>query len=224
VDRYALSVVPSVTAIDYVVKKRNKDNGQLLAFANPKTEYIPLGFSEIEVRDISTYFTKKEVYYKGEATEGRARQRSSSFDTIHFACHGEFNDRQPMQSGLLLTKDSQNDGYLQVHEIFGLDLKNANLVVLSACETALSKIYGGDDLVGLSRGFIYAGTPSIVASLWEVEDRSTSILMRAFYENLYKENMNKAQALRQAQLMVKSMAEYHHPYYWAPFILIGDWM
>ena len=193
VDKFTLSVVPSATAIEYVVKNRNKDNGRLLAFANPETEYVPLEFSEIEVKDISTSFVKKEVYFKGDATESRARKRSSFFDTIHFACHGEFNDKQPMQSGLLLTKDSENDGYFQVHEIFGLDLRDANLVVLSACETALSKIYGGDDLVGLSRGFIYAGTPSILASLWEVDDRSTSILMKAFYENLYKKGMNKAQ-------------------------------
>lgn len=129
-----------------------------------------------------------------------------------------------MQSGLLLSKDADNDGYLQVHEIFGLDLRNANLVVLSACETGLSKIYGGDDLVGLSRGFIYAGTPSLMATIWEVDDRSTSILMKEFYENWHKKGMTKPEALRQAQLTLKDMPEYRHPFYWAPFIVIGDWM
>ena len=182
VDKHALSFVPSLTVIDYVVKKRNKNRGRFLAFANPKTDYVPLGFAEIEVNSISELFSKKEIYARGDATEGRAKGRTSSPDIIHFACHGEFNDKQPMQSGLLLSKDADNDGPLQVHEIFGLDLRNTNLVVLSACETALSKIYGGDDLVGLSRGFIYAGTPSLLATLWEVDDQSTAILMKKFYE------------------------------------------
>ncbi len=224
VDKYAVSVVPSLKVIEYVVKKRTPNQGKFLAFANPETHYIPLGFAEIEVNNISRLFSKKEIYFKREATESRAKERSNSPDIIHFACHGEFNDKQPMQSGLLLSKDADNDGYLQVHEIFGLDLGNANLVVLSACETALSKIYGGDDLVGLSRGFIYAGTPSILATLWDVDDRSTSILMKEFYENWYKKGMNKSEALRKAQVVLKSMPLYSHPYYWAAFIMIGDWM
>ena len=224
VDKYALSVAPSSTVLDYVVKKRNRNLGRFLAFSNPETDYVPLGFAEIEVSSISDLFLINEIYSRGEATEGRAKGRTSSPDIIHFACHGEFNDKQPMQSGLLLSKDADNDGYLQVHEIFGLDLRNANLVVLSACETALSKIYGGDDLVGLSRGFIYAGTPSLLATLWEVDDRSTAILMKEFYENWHKKGMTKPEALRQAQVALKSMPRYRHPYYWAPFIMIGDWM
>lgn len=222
VDRYAISVVPSSSVIEYVVKKRNKDQGRFLAFANPETDYVPLGFAEIEVENIKRFFPKNEVYSKTKATEAKAKGRSASPDIIHFACHGEFNDRQPMQSGLLLSKDKDNDGCLQVHEIFGLDLKNANLVTLSACNTALSKIYGGDDLVGLSRGFIYAGTPSILATLWKVDDRSTSILMEAFYDNWLNKGMNKPEALRQAQITLKSLPAYKQPNYWAPFVMIGD--
>jgi len=224
VDRHTLSVVLSSTVIEYVVKKRNKNRGRLLAFANPETDYVPLGFAEIEVANISRFFSEKEIYARDKATEGRAKLRSGSTDVIHFASHGEFNDKQPMQSGLLLSEDAQNDGYLQVHEIFGLDLRNANLVTLSACETALSKIYGGDDLVGLSRGFIYAGTPSILATLWAVDDRSTSILIKKFYENWLKKGMGKPEALRAAQLTLKSMPQYRHPYHWAPFVMIGDWI
>ena len=223
VDKYALSAAPSSTVLDYVIKKRNRNLGRFLAFSNPETDYVPLGFAEIEVSEISGLFSKKEIYFRGEATEGRAKGRTNSPDIIHFACHGEFNDKQPMQSGLLLSKDADNDGYLQVHEIFGLDIGNANLVVLSACETGLSKIYGGDDLVGLSRGFIYAGTPSLMATLWEVDDRSTAILMKEFYKNWYTKGLSKPEALRQAQLTLKDMPEYGHPFHWAPFIIIGDW-
>jgi CHAT domain-containing protein len=95
-------------------------------------------------------------------------------------------------------------------------------VTLSACETALSKIQGGDDLVGLSRGFIYAGTPSLLATLWKVDDASTAKLMELFYGN-WKKGMTKPEALRQAQLTLKSMPQYRHPFYWAPLVMIGDW-
>ena len=222
-DKYAMSVLPASSVIEYIVKKRKPDQKRFLAFANPVTDYVPLGFSELEVKEISRLFAKKEIYAREKATEAMARSKASGFDVIHFACHGEFNDRQPLQSGLLLAKDEDNDGYLQVHEIFGLDLKNANLVTLSACETALGKIQGGDDLVGLSRGFIYAGTPSILATLWEVDDRSTALFMESFYKN-WQQGMSKPEALRQAQIALKSMPAYKHPYYWAPFVMIGDWM
>ncbi len=223
IDKYNLSILPASSVIEYVVKKRNPNQKKLLAFANPVTDYVPLGFSEIEVNNIAKLFSNKEVYSKDKATEGIAKEKSTDPDVIHFACHGEFNERQPLQSGLLLAKDKDNDGYLQVHEIFGMNLENANLVTLSACETALSKIQGGDDLVGLSRGFIYAGTPSILATLWNVDDRSTSILMKHFYENWQEKGMSKPEALRQAQITLKNMPDYKHPYYWAAFEMVGDW-
>src|SRR5262249_29936455 len=144
----------------------------------------------------------------------------------------------------------KEDGRLEVREIFGMDLK-ANLVVLSGCDTALGKLSTGDELVGLTRAFIYAGTPSVVASLWSVDDNSTAQLMASFYRNL--KTMSKVEALRQAQLglirgegqsdllarrgvggigklgeTVKSESRSQdsistsHPYFWAPFILVGD--
>ncbi|MDY6988912.1 MAG: tetratricopeptide repeat protein [Thermodesulfobacteriota bacterium] len=223
IEKYALSVVPSTSVIEYVVKKRNKDGGKLLAFANPETEYVPLPYSEAEVQNISGLFSEKGIYAKNEATETRVKKLSKLADIMHFSCHGKFNDKQPMQSGLLLAKDESNDGCLQVHEIFGLDLKNANLVTLSACVTGLSKIYGGDDLVGLARGFIYAGTPSLLATLWAVDDKSTSILIENFYANWKRKGMSKPKALKEAQMSLKATRDYSHPYYWAPFVLIGDW-
>jgi CHAT domain-containing protein len=205
-----------------VVKKRKPAKDSIVTFANPKTDYVPLGFAEKEGEAISQLFSTREVYTKDKATETMAKSKSSSFSVIHFASHGLFNEKQPLYSGLLLTRDKENDGFLQVHEIFSLDLKNANLVTLSACDTALAKIQGGDDLVGLSRGFIYAGTPSLLATLWEVDDQSTALLMETFYKNWLK-GMGKPEALRQAQLALKEMPQYSHPYYWAGFVMIGDW-
>jgi CHAT domain-containing protein/Tfp pilus assembly protein PilF len=222
VDKYSISVLPAASVIEHVVQKRKAKKETLLAFANPKTDYAPLEFAEIEGKAISKLFPQNEVYSREKATETIAKKKGSSFNIIHFATHGEFNDRQPLQSGLLLAKDEENDGYFQVHEIFGMDLRNANLVTLSACETALSKIMGGDDLVGLSRGFIYAGTPSILATLWKVDDPATSKIMEYFYRN-WKQGMSKPESLRRAQIALKNIPEFRHPYYWAPFVMIGDW-
>jgi CHAT domain-containing protein len=105
-----------------------------------------------------------------------------------------------------------------VQEIFGLDL-HASLVVLSACETALGKLTRGDELTGLTRAFIYAGTPSVITTLWQVNDRASYELMREFYQNL-KSGRNKAEALRQAQLT--TLQKYPHPYYWAAYQLTGE--
>jgi CHAT domain-containing protein/tetratricopeptide (TPR) repeat protein len=221
-EKHTISMLPSAGVLEHVVKKRKEAKGRALVLANPKTDHIPLGYAEAEGKMLETLFPDREAYYRESATETKAKLRSSDFNVIHFATHGEFNERQPMQSGLLLTRDDENDGYLQVHEVFAMDLKNASLVTLSACETALSKVQGGDDLVGLSRGFIYAGTPSILATLWKVDDASTARLMEIFYRN-WKSGMSKAEALRRAQEAVRGMKGYEHPFYWAPFIMIGDW-
>jgi len=137
---------------------------------------------------------------------------------VHLACHGTFNPEKPLDSGLLLAGDNSNDGMLTVGELYDLQL-NADLVTLSACETALGKIANGDDVVGFTRGFLYAGTNSIVSSLWQVDDRATSILMQAFYRLLGTQD--KRSALREAQLKVKETYN-THPYYWAAFQLTGS--
>jgi CHAT domain-containing protein len=103
--------------------------------------------------------------------------------------------------------------------VYGLDLANADLVTLSACETQLGVLSQGDDFVGLNRAFIYAGTPSVVASLWSVNDQATALLMTAFYRHL-REGRGKADALQAAQ--AETRTQFPHPYYWAAFVLTGD--
>ena len=180
-------------------------------------------FAETEVKAIENLFPEKQIFSRADATKTRVTTLSGEFDVVHFACHGEFNDMQPMQSGLLLAKEGEDDGVLRVPDVFGLNLQKANLVTLSACETALTKVRGGEDWAGMSLGFIYAGTPSILATLWGVDDKSTAILMKNFYTNWLTKGMSKPAALRQAQLDLKAIPEYNHPYYWAAFEIIGDW-
>ena len=223
IDKYELCVVPSSSTFEYIYKKKSIINNRYIAFANPETKYISLEFAEEEVQNSMKIFNEKTIYFRSDASESQVKRISHNAGIVHFACHGTFNEQYPMQSALLLAKDIENDGYLQVHEIFGLDLKGTDLVVLSACDTAISKIFGGDDLVGLSRGFIYAGAKSILSTLWEVDDMSTSIFINEFYKNWQINKMDKAAAIRKAQIYVKSLPNYNHPFYWASFILIGSW-
>jgi CHAT domain-containing protein/Tfp pilus assembly protein PilF len=226
IDKYSITVLPAASVAQYLEQKGSKDKNQFFALSNPATAYAPpLMYAEAEVKAIGKLFKEKQVYERAAATKAAAIDNSVGANILHFACHGEFNDMQPMQSGLLLAPDpkGENDGVLQVHEIFGMNLSGANLVTLSACETALGKIQGGDDLVGLSRGFIYAGTPSLLATLWAVDDRATGELMESFYENWQKKGMSKPEALRQAQQLLRQKPEYSDPFYWAGFEMIGDW-
>jgi CHAT domain-containing protein len=137
---------------------------------------------------------------------------------IHLATHADLDEEDPLGSALLLHPEGSDSGRLEVQEIFGLDL-HASLVILSACDTSLGKLTRGDELIGLTRAFIYAGTPSVISTLWRVEDRASYELMRVFYRNL-RAGQSKGDALRQAQLV--TLQEYPHPYYWAAYQLVGE--
>jgi CHAT domain-containing protein len=158
------------------------------------------------------------------ATESSFKRLADRYDVIHLATHGYFNKLNPLLSGVMLEADTQDDGRLEVHEILELKL-NAELVTLSACDTALGSGYfaevpAGDDLIGLTRAFLFAGTPSVLASLWEVNDRSSAQLMHSFYSQL--RNGDKAIALAKAQREMRARGVYRHPYYWGAFTLVGQ--
>jgi len=124
-----------------------------------------------------------------------------------------------MYSCLRLAPGGKDDGRLDAYELFDMEL-SASLITLSACRTGLGKITRGDEIIGLSRGFLYAGTPSVLASLWSVDDEATSDLMSTFYRNLI-EGQDKVTALTNAEKETRK--KYPHPNYWAAFYLIGDW-
>jgi CHAT domain-containing protein len=155
-----------------------------------------------------------------DATESAVRSKAGQASIIHLAAHGEFNPYNPLFSAIHLAGDAQNDGRLEAHEVYGLDLTAATeLVVLSACQTNVGAVSAGDEVVGLNRAFIYAGTPTVIASLWNVDDAATALIMERFYTHL-RSGANKGEALRQAQIEVR--AKYPHPFYWAAFVLTGD--
>ena len=156
-----------------------------------------------------------------------ARTDLGQFRILHFATHGFLNTKHPELSGIVLSlydeQGQSQDGFLRTHEIYNLKL-GADLVVLSACQTALGKDVRGEGLIGLARGFMYAGTPRIVASLWKVDDRATSELMKRFYQGvLGPARLPPAVALREAQLSIWKQKQWRAPYYWAAFVLQGEW-
>jgi CHAT domain-containing protein len=144
---------------------------------------------------------------------------------VHFATHGLVNGEHPELSGVVLSlvdKDgARQDGFLRLNEIYNLKL-GADLVVLSACRTALGKEVRGEGLVGLTRGFMYAGAPRVVASLWAVDDKATVELMKTFYREMLLKRQRPAAALRAAQVSVWRQ-RHLPPYYWAAFVLQGEW-
>jgi CHAT domain-containing protein len=150
----------------------------------------------------------------------------SSFSIIHFATHGILNSIHPELSGIVLSlideQGQPQDGFLRLHEIYNLRLP-VELVVLSACQTGLGKQIRGEGLVGLTRGFMYAGAPRVVASLWKVDDEATAELMKRFYKGMVVEGLPAAAALRAAQVEMWKQQRYAEPYYWAAFVLQGEW-
>jgi len=145
---------------------------------------------------------------------------------VHFATHGLLNSEHPELSGLVFSlvdrQGKTQDGFLRLLDIYNLDL-NADLVVLSACQTALGKQIDEEGLVGLTRGFMYAGAAQVIASLWKVDDEATAELMKRFYTDVLRNGRPPAQALRSAQIWMSQQKRWRSPYYWAGFVLQGDW-
>lgn len=167
----------------------------------------------------------KGNYYYGEvATEKKFKEEASKYAILHLAMHGILNEKHPILSSLAFTEDGAlgEDNFLQAYEISQMKL-NAELVVLSACETGYGKFKQGEGVMSLARSFMYAGVPSMVVSMWQVNDGSTAIIMSKFYENL-AQGIDKAAALQKAKLYYIKNAQSitAHPAFWAPFIQLGD--
>jgi len=150
----------------------------------------------------------------------------SQYRYLHFATHGYLDSEQPELSAIVLALVDKNGqpqtGFLRANDIYNLKLP-ADLVVLSACQTGLGKEIRGEGIVGLTRGFMYAGVPRVIVSLWSVNDRATEELMAAFYQKLLKEKLTPAAALRQAQMTMAKDKQWSAPYYWAAFVQQGEW-
>jgi len=187
----------------------------------------PLPEAEAEVKGLGRLYgaAHSKIYLGAEAREDRAKNEAGEFRVIHFATHGVLNDAAPMYSHLVLAQGDRNeDGLLEAWELTQMDLR-ADLVVLSACETARGRFGAGEGVIGLSWAMFVAGAPATVVSQWKVESASTRELMLGFHQRLMassKAKMTKAEALRQAALKLMKNPGASHPFYWAGFVLVGD--
>jgi len=223
-----LSSKESRSIAEFVAAQRAADTTRAIAAG-----FLPA--TKEEVRGVQNLFRERAGFFArwfGNDAQVRLEQHASEahlkstrladFRYVHFATHGFVNESTPKLSGLLLAPvaSQKEDGILYLGEIYNLNL-NADLVVLSACETGLGKIAKGEGLIGLTRGFLYAGANNLLVSLWQVNDVSTSNLMIDFYQKIL-DGQSKPAALREAKLrMIEQQAKYAKPYYWAPFVLIG---
>lgn len=233
IEQYDLFYVPSSSILDIAHRKNKKTGKRSLIMAKSDFSDHP-GWRDLEgtlvEKDLlveGALLPGAESYENGDATEERLKAVAGQYDYLHLATHGELNQEEPLRSRVLLSAGAEEDGSLTVSEIFSLDL-SAYLVTLSACETgeigsyvAGKEFSSGDDLVGLTRAFIFAGSPSVVASLWYVSDAATVLVMERFYTELKKHD--KAYALCEAQRYMIRESDYPAPIFWAPFVLFGDW-
>jgi CHAT domain-containing protein/tetratricopeptide (TPR) repeat protein len=185
--------------------------------------------SRVEARNISVFAPANLVDLNIDFDASRENvtgRNLSDYKILHFATHGLLDTSRPEFSGLvfsLFDKDGKpQDGFLRLNQIYNLDL-NSDLVVLSACQTALGKDVRGEGLIGLTRGFMYAGAKSVVASLWKVDDAATAEFMKRFYRNLLQKKLGASAALRAAQIEMKQIPRFRAPYFWAGFTIQGEW-
>lgn len=183
-----------------------QEAGNIAAFVDDNQRSVKLGF-EANLENIET-------------------AKLSDYRILHFATHGILNTKQPELSGLVFSlydeKGNPQRGFLSLNDIYNFDL-SSDLVVLSACQTALGKDVRGEGLIGISRGFFYAGSKRIVASLWKVDDSATAEFMKRFYKNHLQKGMPASQALKQTKVEMKKIRRYQSPFFWSAFILLGDW-
>jgi CHAT domain-containing protein len=207
------------------IVKRKRDAG----LNNRSGSYGRLPFSTDEADAIASFVPGESLLKATSFQASREKAMSgelAGYRIIHFATHGLLDSEHPELSGLVLSLVDQNgrsqDGFLRLHDIYNLRLP-ADTVVLSACQTALGKEIKGEGLIGLTRGFMYAGAQRVVASLWQVDDSATAALMTNFYRNMLQDGRPPAAALRMAQLEIMRQKRWSSPYFWAGFVIQGEW-
>jgi CHAT domain-containing protein len=223
IERTALFYVPSASVLRYTLSRRPAENAaaqNILAFGNPDAGpgAPDLPFAQKEAERLALQFPEATLVTGRSATETWLTENIASFGIVHIASHGEFDPEAPLFSALRLAADDKNDGVLTSSEVFGLAVR-ADLVALSACQTGLGRLSNGDDIVGLNRAFVYAGTRQILSTLWRVDDVSTAVMMKHFYRAMPQ--TDRAEALRRAQLRTRE--SFPHPAHWSGAVLSGDW-
>jgi CHAT domain-containing protein len=211
IERREVSFAPSAVVLLQCLDRPGHDF-QTALLMGVADEQIPRVDEELKALD--EVFANVKRYANDAATTEVLRRDSDAVDVLHFACHAQFRSDNPLFSAVKLS-----DGWFTARDAYALKL-NCGLVTLSACETGMNAVAPGDELLGLTRGFLSAGSPTVMMSLWTIDDEATAELMTTFYEELAQKK-SPATALRTAQ--VKLLAQRPHPFFWSPFVLVGHW-
>lgn len=221
-EQHVVHYLPSASVLPFIQKASRQKQEQptdrriMVVVQSQIVGSSPLQYADKEASAVANLYGTKAL---GKVSKAAFLKQAGDYAILHIAAHGELDSANPLFSRIWLAQDEHNSGALAVHEVYDLDLRKTDLVVLSACETQLGAQSKGDDITGLNRAFLYAGAASVIASLWTVDDQATGFLMRVFYTHL-KRGMGKAEALRAAQS--ETRRQYPNPYYWAAFVLTGD--
>jgi len=237
IERNPIHSTPSASVMKYCETKGSGRKETALVAGDSLEDAGSLTYAREEARMVADLFGVAPLIGNEATKQAVTDSITDSIDVLHLACHGQFTFADPRKSCIMLAPPGPDvDGAvrcvserdLTFEEILGLEMR-ADLVTLSACESGVNERHPGDELIGLSRALMYAGTPSVLATLWRVNDRSTSLLMESFYKAWLDAAsepdiaMTKAKALQAAQCRVMSLPEFNHPYYWSPFALVGDY-
>jgi CHAT domain-containing protein len=212
-DTYSITLLPSISAWPYLYARAKNDASSALVMAGDDVEGFPyLSGGHKEADMIAALFGAKPLFAEA-ATVSTLREHGGEYSILHLMAHLDHDTQNPRSSRIVLAQD------LNIEDVLDLNLKKTSLVVLSGCQSGKGAQTRGDDMIALSRAFMYAGAPSVMASLWSVDDQATEQLMVAFYSHLH-DGLSKADALQAAQKDVRR--SYPNPYYWASFELLGD--
>ncbi len=222
IERSALTVWPSSAVGARLLTRGSAPAPVLLGFGNPTTDKnVPLPGAEREVQQVAKLFSQSEVFVQQEATKARFKAGTNRANIVHVAAHAELDDVDPLFSRILFAATSTEPGLLEAREIYPLDLRGVRLITLSACESGLGRVARGDEIIGFTRSLLSAGANSIVASLWPVADDSTDLLMGRLYKELAA-GRDLMASMQMAQLEVQKNRRFAHPFFWAPFNVIGN--
>jgi|APLak6261696673_1056229.scaffolds.fasta_scaffold00093_3 CHAT domain-containing protein len=225
IQRNPMSIAPSISVAARLAQRTPTTSAQLLAFGNPAVNpevANPLPGAEKEVHELAKEFPGAKLFFREQASKDNFEANAPNAKLVHIAAHAMADTLDPLHSKVLLADENGQANYLEAKDVLGMKLNNVAMVALSACESGLGRVENGDEVLGFTRSFLSAGTSTLLVSLWPVSDAATEELMTTLYTDLAK-GLEVQDAMQQAQLAVMANPETTHPYYWAPFNLIGNW-
>jgi CHAT domain-containing protein len=223
IETHPVAVAPSASIAAQLTQRGARAEATLTAFGNPRiADQYDLPGAQAEVEQIARVLPRHHLYLGAAATKTQFGQAVADAPIVHVAAHAQADEIDPLYSRILLANENGQQNFLEAHEIIGLPLQHTALVTLSACESGLGRVVGGDEVLGFPRSFLSAGTAALITSLWPVSDDATALLMSTLYRELAR-GRDLQHAMQAGQLAVLHQPQTAHPFFWAPFNLMGNW-